>query len=161
MIERTNNDCEWLRRMAAAEDNATLSVGGLGAELSAAGQEKSLSTPQRTGRSALSKLIELRRRERRLTIEQLAEQADVDVEEILDIESGGHGEMEPRTIFQLACALKLPGQKLLVLSRLAEARDEALNQAVVRFAARSKSIGDLTGEEHEALDDLVQFLGKA
>ncbi len=161
MIKTMNNDREWLLRMAAAEDNAALSVGGLGAELSDTGQGEQLQTPRRTGVLGLSKMVELRRRERRLTIEQLAKEADVDVEEILAIESGEYHEIEPRTVFQLARVLKVPGQKLLVLSGLVEAKDEALNQAIVRFAARSQSIEELTQEEHEALKDLVRFLGKA
>lgn len=160
MINAMKNDREWLLKMAAEEDNAALSVGGLGAELSNVAQDEQLQAAQRPGISALSKVIELRRRERRLSIEQLAKQADVDIEDMVDIESGACVDIEPRTLFQLSQVLKLPGQKLLVLSGLVESNDEALNQAIVRFAARSKNIRDLTKEEHEALEDFVRFLDK-
>ena len=153
MIENMNNNRDWLRKMAAKEDNAVISAGGLAAEL-----EERMPPAQHTSIPVFARLIELRRRERRLTIEQLASRADIDVEEILAIESGERSDLEPRTIYQLAKVLDLPAPRLLQLSGMAHTKSNALGEAVIRFAARSKTGEKLTKEEHEALEEFVRFL---
>ena len=153
-----DQDRAWLLAKAKEEDNGIISVGGLVCTLS---QLEGGAPPQHNpGRLAFSKLIELRRRERRLTIEQLAKTADVDLGELLDIESGQAQSVEPRTVHQLAQVLRLPGAKLLQLSGLAIARDEGIEREAVRFAARSEPIGKLNHAEYEALEEFVRFLAR-
>jgi HTH-type transcriptional regulator, competence development regulator len=150
----------WLLRMAEAEDNCELAVGGLAHDvgLFEQPQDQSFAPPTK---SAFARLIELRRREQRLSVEQLAERADVELPELLDIV---HGELssppEVRTVFNLATALKLPEQRLMQLAGLAEPKDEGFTEAAVRFAARSESIDKLTREEHKALEEFVKFLAE-
>ena len=159
MKTQPNTNKEWLLRMADAEDNCELAVGGLAHELGLLEQpEQSFAPPTR---GAFARLIELRRREQRLSVEELAEKADVELPELLDIE---HGELtsppEVRTVFNLATTLKLPQQRLMQLAGLAEAKDEGFRDAAVRFAARSESIDKLTREEHRALEEFVKFLAE-
>ena len=73
----------------------------------------------------------------RWSVETLAERANVEVEDLLAVEKG-EGTPEPRTLFNLAEAIKLPSQKLMYLAGLVNARDPRLEKAAVRFAARSR-----------------------
>jgi transcriptional regulator with XRE-family HTH domain len=159
MKTQPNQDTSWLRRMAEVEDNAELSVGGLAHELGMLGAATAAPTP--VVKSAFAKLVGLRRRDMRLTVEQLAERAEVDVAEVVSIELGQLDQPEPRTVFKLAGALKLPAQKLMQVSGLAVPRDTRFNDAVVRFAARSEPIEKLSKEEHAALEEFVRFLAES
>lgn len=144
---------EWLRKMADQEANGVISVGGLAARVEAASQ----AIPSPTERSALAQLVEWQRRKLRLTVEELAERSDVEVEEVLAIERGD-GIPEPRTVVKLAQVLNLPPDKLLHLAGLASSRDPRLERAAVRFAARSAPIEVLTPEQVTALEEFVQTL---
>ncbi len=111
-----------------------------------------------TGRHTLARLIRLRRRQLRLTIEDLAAEANVDLEEVVTIEQEDGSEPEPRTIHQLSQALALPEQAMLELSGLVEASDPRFREATVRFVARSEPIQDLRPEEAAALEEFVKVL---
>jgi transcriptional regulator with XRE-family HTH domain len=158
MKTQLNQDATWLRRMAEVEDNAELSVGGLAQELGMFGPH---AAPTPVAKSAFAKLVGLRRRDMRLTVEQLAERAEVDVADVISIELGQPEQPEPRTVFKLAGALKLPAQKLMQMSGLAVPRDTRFTDAVVRFAARSEPIDKLSKEEHAALEEFVRFLAES
>jgi transcriptional regulator with XRE-family HTH domain len=156
----TNTD--WLLRMAAAENNTELSVGGLARELGMFEQQpESVESATIPRKGAFSRLIGLRRREQRLTVEQLAERADVELVELLDIE---HGTLpappDVRTVYKLATTLKLPEQPLMQLAGLAQPKDDTFGEAAVRFAARSEPVDKLSREEHQALEEFVKFLAK-
>jgi len=135
-----------------------MTVGGLAQEASLF--EVSL-TPAPVAKSAFAKLIELRRRELRLSVAQLAERAEVDVADLLGIELGKDDVPELRTIAKLAQALKLPAQKLVELSGLAIPKNARFAEAVVRFAAKSEPVDKLSREEHEALEEFVKFLAES
>ena len=153
-----NENIAWLQRMAEVEDNAELTVGGLAHEL---GLPSAHSAPLPVAKSAFAKLIGLRRREMRLTVEDLAHRADVSVAEVVSIELGQLDTPEPRTVFKLASVLKLPAQKLMQLSGLAMPKDTRFSDAVVRFAARSEPVDKLSKEEHAALEEFVKFLAES
>lgn len=153
-----NQDIAWLRRMADVEDNAELTVGGLAHELGLLGAH---TAPAPVAKSAFAKLIGLRRREMRLTVEDLAQRADVGVAEVVSIELGQLETPEPRTVFKLAAVLKLPAQKLMQMSGLAVPKDTRFSDAVVRFAARSEPVDKLSKEEHAALEEFVKFLAES
>jgi HTH-type transcriptional regulator, competence development regulator len=155
---RSNNDPAWVRRMAELEDNSELSVGGLAHEL---GMFDVPETPAPVAKSAFAKLIELRRRELRLTVEQLASRAEVETAELVGIELGKVDTPELRTVAKLATVLKLPAQKLMQLSGLATPKNARFAEAVVRFAAKSEPVDKLSREEHEALEEFVKFLAES
>ncbi|QNN23368.1 helix-turn-helix transcriptional regulator [Planctomycetales bacterium ZRK34] len=158
MIDEMNKDRGWLKKMAAAEDNSPISVGGLAAELGAPSPDEPLLL--KAIAPAFAKLVELARRANHLTVEELAEKANIEITELLAIESGGSLDLEPRTVFQIAKTLKLPGPKLLMLSGLAKAKSVDFDEAAVRFAAHSKGVEELSQEEHEALEEFVRYLGE-
>jgi len=86
--------------------------------------------------------------------------ADVDLGELVKIESDESFKPTPRTIHQLAEFLKLPAKKLMVLAGLLQVKDFGLQQASVRFAARSEPVEDVSPEEHAALEEYVKFLNE-
>jgi HTH-type transcriptional regulator, competence development regulator len=110
------------------------------------------------GRVAFSRFVRLMRRQRGLSIEKFAEEASLDVGEVVCIEDDPHYRPDPRTIFQLAQTFNVKQHYLMQLSGLAVANDTGLQREAVRFAARSESLQKLTTEEKEALDDFVAAL---
>ena len=143
---------EWLAIMADAEEGVqSFSVGGLATELGDA-------VPQlREPRSAFTRFVDLARRQRKLTIEALADAADLDLGELVAILES-HAVPSTRAVYKLATVLGVSVRKLLELSGLAEVRDPALAEAAVRFAARSEPTVALTREERAALDEFVKVL---
>jgi hypothetical protein len=136
---KMNTEAAWLQAKAEEEDNAIVSVGGLVCAL-AKSEEKSKA--QLAERVALAKLVQLRRRQFRVSAEHLAKKADVDLEDVVSIERGEGTVSEPRTVHRLAQTLELPEQRLLELAGLVPAKDARFRKAGVRFAARSEPVGE-------------------
>ena len=112
-------------------------------------------------RIAFSRFVELSRRERGLSVEKLAEQADLDVGELVNIEEDLDYRPDPRTVFQLARTFSVPQKALMQLAGLVVANDDHLRQEAVRFAARSESVEKLTREEKAALNAFVAVLSQS
>lgn len=154
-----NRDRKWLERRAEQEDRNLISVGGLVSSLDPACEAEMASAPKiETTKTAFVRLLQLARRERKLSLEQLAAKADVDLAELLKIETDEAFTPSLRTVHQLATFLELPAKKLMVLAGLLQVKDARLQQASVRFAARSEPIGNVSPEEHAALEEYVKFL---
>jgi HTH-type transcriptional regulator, competence development regulator len=111
-------------------------------------------------RLAFGRFINLMRRRRGLSVEQLARKADVDVSELLIIEDDVRHIAEPRTVYQLAQAFGVPQERLVELAGLTEPRDASLREEAVRFAANSRSVKHLTTEEDAALEAFVSVLSQ-
>ncbi|SIO58447.1 hypothetical protein SAMN05444166_5682 [Singulisphaera sp. GP187] len=152
-------DRDWFLKRAKEEANTFICVGGLACSLR--NVDPSGHTHRSHGKLAFARLIRLQRRNLRLTTVQLAEKADIDLDELVSIETGDDFVPEPRTISQLGKALRLPEQRLMQLSGLTEARDEQFNQAAVRFAASSEPLEKLSSEERKALEEFVRILARA
>lgn len=154
-----NTDREWLKRKATEEDGCFVSVGGLVHALEQNENEPASNLAQAT-RSAFIRLLDLFRRERGLTVEQFAEKADIDLAELVNIETKENYAPSPRTVYQVAQFLKLPERRLMALAGLVRIEDVQFRQAAVRFAARSASVEKLSREEHYALQEFVRFLSE-
>lgn len=150
-----NPDAAWLRAKAEGEGNGIVSVGGLVCALARSEEETKAHLAERV---ALAKLVELRRRQYRLSAEDLAKKADVELEDVLSIERGGGIVPGPQAVHRLAQALELPEPRLRELAGLVPARDARLREATVRFAARSEPVAILLPEEQEALEEFVGVL---
>lgn len=107
---------------------------------------------------ALARLIEFWRRDQGWTVEKLAQEADVELEELLVIERGIDALPRPRTIFQLAKLTQVPVERMMELAGLAVPTDSMTRIAAVRFAAQSESMDKLTPQEQAALQDIIQSL---
>lgn len=147
---------EWLLKNAEKEGDGILSVGGLVNRMEEASR---ILTIPATECAALAQLVEFQRRKLHLSVEHLATKAAIEIEDLLNIEHG-HGCDDPRTIFNLADALRLPSEKLMLLAGLVSERDPKLERAALKFAARSASIEKLNKEEMEALEEFVKVLAE-
>jgi transcriptional regulator with XRE-family HTH domain len=149
---RTGPSREWLLKMAKIEDTCpSVSVGGMACELD-------LLAPARSDvQRIFGRLVEFARRQLGMSVEQLANAADIELSEIVEIEM--HVEPIPRvrTVVQLAKALKIPEGRLMEVAGLATPRPE-ISHAALKFAARSEPTSKLTNNEREALDEFVKVL---
>jgi HTH-type transcriptional regulator, competence development regulator len=152
---RFNTDPEWLKKQAELEDNCFVSVGGLVVAVEDLEQQTQRVNAVRT---AFVNLLNLTRREYKLTWEQFSQKVDVDLAELMGIESDENYKPTPRTVTKIAQFIHVPAEKLFILSGLARARDIQFEEAALRFAARSQPVKELTSEEHEALKEYVKFL---
>jgi transcriptional regulator with XRE-family HTH domain len=152
---KVNTDREWLKRQAELEDNCFVSVGGL---ISAVEELEQRSLGAELTRPAFVRLLQLTRREHKLTWEEFSKELDVELGELIGIEADKHYKPTPRTVTRLAQFLRVPAQKLFILSGLVRARDPHFQEAALRFAARSQPVKELSPQEHEALEEYVKFL---
>jgi transcriptional regulator with XRE-family HTH domain len=111
-------------------------------------------------RIAFGKFVNLMRRRRGFSMEQLAQAADLDASELLVIEDDVHYVPEPRTVFKLAETFEVSQRRLMQLAGLAAANDAGFRQEAVRFAARSEAVQKLTPEESSALEAFVAVLSE-
>ena len=155
MNMKMNTDRDWLRKKAEQEDGCFLSVGGLVETLE---QNEQAAIQMIPFKHAFVRFLELARRERRLTLDQFAEKADVDVVELVRIEANEHYKPAIRTVHQIAAFLEIPEQKLMALAGLLRVKDPLFQNAAMTFAARSESVEMLSQEEHAALEEYIKFL---
>jgi transcriptional regulator with XRE-family HTH domain len=108
---------------------------------------------------AFGTLIRFMRRDQRLSVEQLASAAKVEVAELVKIELDPKYVPDPRLVHQLARFFDLPQRALLKLLNETTAHNVQLRDAACRFAANSSKIADLSREERVAMTEFVEFLG--
>ena len=106
---------------------------------------------------AFAQLVEFGRRRMGLSLEQLAKETEIDLEELVEIERA-YAQPSPRALHRLALTLKLPAEPLATVAGLVKARDENLEQAVYRFAAQSEPNCELSPQEEEAYNSFVNVL---
>lgn len=143
---------EWLTRMANIEDSSeSVAVGGMASELGLVHATVS-EHPKVFGR-----LVEFARRAKGLSVERLAERADVEVAEVVAIERNDESPPSARTVYQLAQELGLPAGMLTEVAGLTKPREE-VSTAALRFAAKSESTSNLSKAEREAFEEFVKVL---
>lgn len=150
---------DWVVRRAALEDDIDVAAGLAARHPSLESAQPSTPAPAET-RLALGPLVQLTRRKHSLSMEKLAEEARVDLVEVVSIERDPSFRPEPRTVYQIAEVLQLPAKSLLQLSGNTVVKDEVFRDAAVRFAARSASVERLTSEERKILEEYVAFLSR-
>lgn len=158
---RTQLSKEWYLKQARLEAAVSEDVGaGIAAmyptytSLSDSGHADS-SAPVIFGR-----LIQFLRERNRLSIDALADKADIDAEALRAIEKDTEGHPEPRTVYQLSKVFHLSNAKLSMLAGLSFPRDLAVREARVKFAARLDPAEALSAVDREALENLVAVLSE-
>lgn len=151
---KMNTDKEWLRKKAEQEDGCFVSVGGLVEAL----EPKETPSNVIPMQHAFVRFVQLARRDRRLSLEQFAERVDVDLVELLKIETEEHYKPAIRTVHKIAEFLKVPDKKLLALAGLLQVKDAQFQTAALRFAARSAPVEKLSQQEHSDLEEIVKLL---
>jgi len=159
---KLNLSKEWYQEAGANEKYLSVTAGvfSLEAPLAAASQYKQTPEQKESAPLPFAKFINLQRRARQLTMEALAEEADIDLLELYSIEHEPEFHPEPRTVFQLAETLKLPQDKLFQLSGLTVATNSRFREEAIRFAARSEPLDSLSPVEYEALCEFVKYLSE-
>lgn len=109
-------------------------------------------------RHAFHIFLRMIRKAKKLTVEQLAHKAEIDIEEIVFLENDETYRPDPLTLHRLSKFYDIPERKLLVLAGAVRDVPEMVREQASRFAAHSDGIGDLTREEKEALDEFMCFL---
>ncbi len=158
MSIQMNNDKAWLSKMAMDEEYACVSAGGLYIRM--VDEQQTTRKHPANDLLVLGRLVELARREKGMSVSAIAEEAQLDLTEVLAIEQGRMTDPEPRVLFMLAKSLDLPIRGLMELGGLMEQRDKSLEAAAVRFAANSEPTEQLTPLEKEALKEFVKVLAE-
>lgn len=153
---------EWYERAGTSENdlNVTAGVYSLDPLIAETSQYKQAMARKESSPHPFAKLINLQRRANQLTMEALAEQADIDLVELYNIEHAEEFHPEPRTVFRLSETLKLPPDKMFQLSGLTVTTNSRFREEAIRFAARSEPVDSLSQEEHEALCEFVKYLSE-
>jgi len=149
----------WCEKMARREAYAEVGAGLLAVD-PIPDNELVTEVSSDESRFVLQRFIELGRRGMDLSVEQLAERADIDITELISIEADIHYLPEPRTLYQLAQVFNVAQGKLMELSGLTQPKNVNYLEDAVRYAARSESIEKLNPEEQAALDGLISVLSE-
>ena len=152
---------EWCMRMAQLEGDAEIGAGRLAIDPVFDGETASAVAGDAEGPNiAFGRFVSLMRRQRGLSLEKLADDADVDMTDLVEIESDPHHKPELRTAYQLANYFNVSRSSLLQVAGLTEPKDARLFDEAVRFAARSEPMTALTPEEGAALESFVAVLSE-
>lgn len=154
---KMNSNRDWLKKQAALEDGGFVSVGGFISSIEDA-TEESMTTAAEPLKHAFVRLLQLKRRERALTLEDLAKDADVDLVELISMEGDEHYVPRLLTVDRIATFFDLPKRPLMALAGLLKVKDAQFQEAALRFATRSEPVDKLSREEHRALEEYVRFL---
>jgi transcriptional regulator with XRE-family HTH domain len=149
---------DWCLKMALLEGDSEIGAGLVaidpvfeGNGMAAAADDPSI---------AFGRFVRLMRRNRGLSIEKLADDAAVDVAELVSIEDDTHHKPEVRTVYQLANFFRVPRPNLMQIAGLTVQNNNRLNDEAARFAARSDPVVALTAEERAALEAFVAVLSE-
>lgn len=154
---------EWSMRMARAEADA-----GVDAQFSAGSpaalrrwlsKHGSQGNAEHQAPEAFGKVVQMMRRERKLTVESLAKRASIDLGELKQIETGDFGP-PPVVVHKLADVFAVPAKNLMEVAGLVKRRNTRLTDAAVRFAACADPSAKLTEAERAAWEDFVRELVK-
>lgn len=151
---------EWCLKMAQLETNTEIGVGRLAFDPIFEFEPSHASPSQEETSIAFSRFVRLMRRDRGQTLEKLADAADLDVAELVEIEENPHHKPQPRTVYMLANYFQIPRKSLSQVAGLTVPRDTQLHEEAVRFAARSEPMAALSPEERAALDAFVAVLSE-
>ena len=109
-------------------------------------------------REAFHRVVQMLRRARGLTIDELAKHAGIDRDELVALERSPAYRPSPMTLHRLGQFFDVPDRKLAVLAGAIRDVPEEFRERASRFAAQSDSFSKLTKEEKRVLDDFVGFL---
>src|SRR5262245_8674597 len=116
---------EWVKAHAEREpESGITSAGGLPSRA----EKLASSTMREAGRLSFARFIELSRRKMRLTLEQLADKADIELSALYGAAHGETVSLDPRGVFKLARVLNVDPEPLAELAGLMSAKDSDINE---------------------------------
>ncbi len=98
------------------------------------------------------------RRQRGLTVDELAEELGIDRDDVVAMERSRGYRPRPLTLHKLSKFYGIPPARLSILAGATREVPESIQEQAARFAAQSESFAKLTREEKKLLDDFVKFL---
>lgn len=149
----------WCRNAGAREDSFNIGAGVIAADPMFTHEGGTDESPE-ASRLALGRFINLMRRDQGLSIEALAEIADIEIGELLSLENNAAHFPDVRTLYQLSEVFGVSQEKLMGLSGLTHANDGDYVEEAVRYAAKSASIEVLSEDEHAILNGLISVLSE-
>lgn len=152
---------EWCMRMAQLEGDAEIGAGRLASD--PVFDSDTTTVAKRDGDESnivFGRLINLMRRQRGISLEQLAADADVTLNELVGIESDMDYRPALRTTYQLANYFHMPRTGFMQLAGLTDQKNARLAEGAVRYAAPAESTAELTPEENADLEAFVAVLSK-
>jgi transcriptional regulator with XRE-family HTH domain len=150
---------DWCMRMAELEVDGEIGAGALAIDPVFDGEVAPGKASEETV-VAFSRFVQLARRSRGLSVESLAERADVEMAELVSIEENSQHKPDLRTVYQLANFFGVQRSNLLQVAGLTAPRDSHIINEAVRFAARSEPVAALTPEERSAFEAFVSVLSE-
>ena len=119
----------------------------------------SMTNPEsETIRYVFREVIKNLRRNRGLTVDQLAKRIDIDRDEITSMEQDSNYRPFPNTLYKLSKFYGISQRKLAELAGAITNVPQEMREQASRFAAQSDSFSKLTLEEKRTLDEFVKFL---
>ena len=135
-----NKNRDWLIRKAEQEDGCFVSVGGLVDALEQAEQPSTNIIPFK---HAFARFLQLARRDLKLSLEQFAKKVDVDLAELLNLETDDQYTPSIRTVHLLADFLMIPEKKLMALAGLLRVKRAPFKHSPFKLHSRSKPVDTL------------------
>jgi transcriptional regulator with XRE-family HTH domain len=148
----------WCQNAGARENSLDIGAGVIAADPMFTHEGGADESPE-ASRLALGRFINLMRRDQGLSIEALAEKADVEIGDLLSLEKNANHLPDVRTLYQLSEVFGVSQEKLMGLSGLTHANDDYVEEAV-RYAAKSASVEVLSEDEHMILNGLISVLSE-
>lgn len=111
-------------------------------------------------RDVFREVVRSLRRERELTLDQLAKKLEIDRDEVIAMERNPGYRPSPIVLHKLSQFYGIPTRRLAALAGAIKETPEDLVEEASRFAAQSDSFAKLSREERQLLDRFVAFLKK-
>ncbi len=109
-------------------------------------------------RYAFHLFVQMLRRGRNLTIDELAKRTNIDRDELVAMERANARRPLPLTLHKLSMFYGIPEERMFALAGAVREVPPDICEHASRFAAHSESFSKLTQEERKALDEFLQFL---
>ncbi len=109
-------------------------------------------------RHAFHLAVRMLRRRHGLTVDALAQRAEIDRDEIVAMERNNAYRPSPLTLHRLCQFYGIPEKRMLILAGAVKEAPQGFSERASRFAAQSESFARLTSEEQKALDEFVRYL---
>ncbi len=149
----------WCRTAGTREDGLDIAAGVIAADPIFTHEGGADDSPE-ASRLALGRFINLMRRNQGLSIEDLAQQADIEIGDLLSLENNAPYLPDARTLYQLSEVFDVSQEKLMGLSGLTHSKDDNYVEQAVRYAAKSASVEVLSDEEHSILNGFISVLSE-
>jgi transcriptional regulator with XRE-family HTH domain len=111
-----------------------------------------------TVRFAFREVIKGLRKERGLSLDQLAREIESPIEELAELERNSTYRPTPLMLHKLSRFFEIPQRKLALLAGAITDVPATFRQQASSFAAKSESFSKLTSGERKILDEFVKFL---